>query len=57
MRWEVDIVRKRIFVALLATVCMLLCACNEADNKNPLAEMQMIYEENPAHWSKDLKLI
>ena len=48
---------KRIFMALLATVCMLLCACNEADNTKPLAEMRMVYEENPAHWSKDMKLI
>ena len=49
--------RKRIFATLLATVCMLLCACNEADNTKPLAEMQMVHEENPAHWYKDMKLM
>ena len=49
--------RKGILVALLATVYMLLCACNEADNTNSLAEMQVVYEDNPAHWDKDMKLM
>ena len=49
--------RKKIFAALLAMVFMLLCACNGADNTKPLAEMQMVHEENPAHWYKDMKLM
>ena len=44
-------------VSIIAIACILLTACNIADKKEPFIEMQMVYEENPAHWSKDMKLI
>ena len=49
---------KRIAVfALLTAVGVFIGACSTVKNADTLIEMQMIYEENPAHWSKDLKLI
>ena len=48
-----------IIIIALAVLAALLCvvlALNQALNA-PLAEMKMVYEENPAHWFKDVKLM
>ena len=49
----------RIFIAA-AVMLMLVLSAGFAVNRaadEPLIEMQMIYEENPAHFLKDMKLI
>ena len=49
--------RKIAVFALLTVVCVSIGACSAIKNADTLIEMQMVYEENPAHWSKDMKLI
>ena len=49
--------RKIIVIALLVAIYVLMCSCSKGSNMESLVEMQMSYEDNPAHWSKDMKLI
>ena len=49
--------KKIIVLALLAAVHVLMGACSTESNPESLVEMQMLYEENPAHWYKDMKLM
>lgn len=49
--------RKTAVFALLIAVCVFIGACSAAKSTDAFIEMQMIYEENPAFWSKDIKLV
>ena len=44
-------------VLIMAVVCGLLNACKTTDNAEQLIEMQMVYEDNPAFFFKDMKLV
>ena len=58
MQWEVNDVKKMVFIILTSLIiCTFLTACNMADNTEQPAEMQMIYEDNPAFFFKDMKLV
>lgn len=45
--------RKTAVFALLIAVCVFIGACSAAKSTDAL----MVYEENPAHWSLDMKLV
>ena len=49
---------KSILAFLMAVIfCLLLASCGAKNNADPLIEMRMAYEENPAFFFKDMKLI
>lgn len=50
--------KKIVFIVLIALViCISLTACKVTDKAEQPAEMQMVYEDNPALFFKDIKLI
>jgi len=49
--------RKIVIVVLLAAICGFMGSCHTASDTESLIEMQMVHEENPAHWYKDMKLM
>ena len=50
---------KKLIIILLAAalMCLLLSACAAAEHDEDLIEMQIVYEDNPAFFLKDMKLI
>ncbi|MCL2815710.1 MAG: hypothetical protein FWD23_14025 [Oscillospiraceae bacterium] len=49
--------KKSVVFTLLMVVCVFISACSAKKSTDALIEMQMVYDENPAHWYKDMKLI
>jgi len=42
---------------LLSFILTAMCACRTTADTEPLVEMQMVYEDNPAFFFKDMKLV
>lgn len=49
--------KKLIIVALLTAICVFICTFNTENNTVSLIEMQMVYDDNPAFFFNDMKLI